>query len=237
MKNIYYSLIILFLGIPHFVSAQFEGQKFLSGSASIMFNGNKPKQSGSTDKYGYNFDINLGKFKSNTRASGWKVNTWLEGSKNQLRIYSNTGNEEFERSGINGIGAGIGRFWDFYKHFNDKTGIFAGPDLNLSYNRAHVYSTNNDATAIIKNSKNEVFLSFGVHAGLYYKLSEKWWITANIALANPAGISYSRSKQTVEETGDQGIQKTLNYYFNPRFTFPSVGFGLRFVMNGNQKDK
>ncbi|WP_159471051.1 hypothetical protein [Dyadobacter sp. 3J3] len=228
MKNIFYILIILVLGSSRLAFAQFEGQKFISGSASVSFNNRNPNEAKSTNSYGYDFDISLGKFKTNTVASGWRLNTSLAGSKAIYRTYPDGSAIEHDKSGIKGFGAGIGKFWQFYKHFNDKIGVYAGPNIDLSYNNSDTYSVSSGPSELIKTKANAVNLSAGISAGFYYKFSEKWWVTANIAASSPINVSYSMTKQTSEDSDYYVKQKTLNYGFSPSFTFPSVGFGLRY---------
>ncbi|MEO6684811.1 MAG: outer membrane beta-barrel protein [Dyadobacter sp.] len=230
MKNIFYFIAILILGFSQTALAQWEGQKFMSGSASIMFNNNNPDLQKSSNNYGYNFSVGLGKFKTSTRASGWNLNTSLSGSKQNLTTYINGIPINREKNGINGFGIGAGRFWQFYKHFNDKTGIFAGPNISGRYDNSVTYATTNDATALVKNKTNAITLSAGLNAGLYYKLSPKWWVTADIAFSDFANISYSITKTGVEIDEYTTRQKNLNYNFSPSFRFPSVGFGLRYFL-------
>lgn len=230
MKNIYYFIAMLILGSSEMVMAQWEGQKFISGTASVVFSNNNPDLLRSSNNYGYNFNVGLGKFKTSTKASGWNINTSLSGSKQNFTTYNNGVIKEDDKNGIKGFGIGAGHFWQFYKHFNDKVGIYAGPEINARYDNSKNYSTTNDNSTLVKNTTTAVTLSAGMSAGLYYKLSEKWWITSNIALSNFVNTSYANTKSGAINDNSSTNQKTFNYEFTPSFRFPSVGFGLRYFM-------
>jgi hypothetical protein len=230
MKNIYYFIVMLILGISEMAEAQLEGQKFISGSASLMFNNNNPDLQKSSNNYGYSFNVGLGRFKTSTRASGWNLNTSLSGSKQNFTTYNNGVPTNNEKNGINGFGVGVGRFWQFYKHFNDKVGIFVGPDVSVRYNNSSQYSNSGDGVSLVKSKTDAVSLSAGLSAGLYYKLSEKWWITGNIAISNFVNTNYSISKSGPDNRDYDITQKTFNYEFSPSFQFPSVGFGVRYFL-------
>lgn len=230
MKNIFYFIVMLILGVSEMAEAQWEGQKFISGSASLMFNNTNPDLQKPSNNYGYDFSVGLGKFETSTRASGWNLNTSLSGSKQNLTTYNNGIPTNNEKNGINGFGVGVGRFWQFYKHFNDKVGIFVGPDINVRYNNSSQYSNSGDGVSLVKSRTNVISLSAGLSAGLYYKLSEKWWITGNIAVSNFVNTNYSILKSGPENRDYDISQKTFNYEFTPSFSFPSVGFGLRYFL-------
>lgn len=230
MKNIYYFIVTLVLGFSQTTFAQWEGQKFIYGSASLDFINSNPDLQKSTNSYGYNFDLGIGKFKTSTRAVGWTLSTSLSGGKQNLTSYINGIPVNRDKNGIIGMGVGVGRFWQFYKHFNDKMGIFAGPDVNMLYNNAKTYSTTTDSRLLITNKSNVVSISGGLKAGVYYKLSPKWWVTGSIAFSNFASVSYTSLKSEIEDDVYTSNQKTLNYQFSPSFRFPNVGFGLRYFI-------
>lgn len=230
MKNIYSFIALLLLSSSEILLAQSEGQKFISGTASVNFNNTDPDLQKSSNTYGYNFDIGLGKFKSGTVASGWNLSTSLSGRKQNLTSYDNGVPFDRVKNGINGFGAGVGHFWQFYKHFNDKAGVFAGPEVNARYSNAKTYETTGNGQALIENKTNTVTLSAGLHAGLYYKLSPKWWITGSIALSDFASVNYTDLHSEVDLKAETTRQKTFNYAFSPSFRFPVVGFGLRYLV-------
>ena len=230
MKNIYYIIALLILSSSQTVLAQLEGQKFISGTASVNFSNTDPDLEKSSNNYGYNFDIGLGKFKTSTRASGWNLSTSLSGSKQNLTTYTNGNPTTREKNGINGFGVGVGRFWQFYKHFNEKVGIFAGPDINVRYNNSKTYETTSNGSALVENQINALTISAGLSVGLYYKLSQNWWITGSIALSDFASVNYTDLKSGVETDNYTTRQKTYNYQFSPSFRFPVVGFGVRYFL-------
>lgn len=231
MKNVLYLTIFLTIGSTGILLAQFEGKQFLSGSAGINFTNNNPKSQVSTNGYGYNFDISIGRFKTNTKAAGWRLTNSLGGAKNLFRTYDENGtSSDFEKSGINNIGVGVGRFWQYYKHFNDKIGIFGGPDIDLFFSKERQYDISPDSRYLSENKVNRIQLSIGVSAGIYYHFSEKWWITAGLAFSNPLAISYAFNSSRNMADNIVYKQNELNYSLSPNVTFPSVNFGLRYFL-------
>lgn len=227
MKNIYYLIVFLILGSSHMVFAQFEGRKFLAGSAGFVFNNSNPQNAKATNNYGYNIELSLGKFNTDTRASGWRFNTLLTGQKQIFNVYTQNSFTQLERSGINGFEIGAGRFWQFYKHFNEHVGIYAGPAVDVIYGDKTNYFVGSDQP-LSKNRTKTVMLSAGLNAGLYYKLSSKWWVTGSIAFSNPVNVTYTHIKQDQTDGRNNNIQKGVSYTFSPSFTFPSVAFGVRY---------
>lgn len=228
MKNIFFLFIMLLLGGSEMAHAQLEGKRFISGSAGINFSNQNPSLATSSNNYGYNFNINLGKFKTDTRVSGWSLSNSLGGKK--ANYYTNNNGESIiiDKSGINNVGFGLGKFWHFYKHFNDKLGIFGGPDINLGYLHAKEFSALSNSHELLETQTSKISLSFGLNAGLYYKLSEKWWVSGSLAFSNPFNVGYAFTKGEVGDQSHGRKTKELTYAFSPSFTFPSVGFGLRY---------
>lgn len=228
MKNIFFLAVLLTFSVAERVSAQFEGRRFISGTAQINFNNVNPEYGNEQHAYGYSFDVSLGKFKTNTRASGWNLSTSLTGQKQTYFVSANNNFYTYDKSGITSVGGAVGRFWHFYKHFNDKVGIFGGPNVNLSYTKGTLYAQGTNYQSLTRTATNEVAVALGLSAGLYYNLSEKWWITASLALSNPVSVDYTIAKTTVENEKGFDKAKTFNYSLQPAFTFPSVGLGVRY---------
>lgn len=227
MKNIIFLSIIL-LNLAETAHAQLAGKRFISGSAGINFSNQNPSQATSSNNYGYNFNINLGKFKTDTRVSGWTLSNSLGGKKDKYYTYNNGGSISNDRSGINNVGFGLGKFWHFYKHFNDKIGIFGGPTITLGYLHTKDFSTSGNGQTLMEKKTNKISVSFGLNAGLYYKLSEKWWLTGSLAFSDPFNVGYSFINSKSENQSYSGKAKQLTYAFSPVFTFPSVGLGLNY---------
>ena len=210
--------------------AQFEGRKFLSGSASVNLMNSKPENGNVTSSYGYNLDMSMGTFKTNTRSAGWRLSNSIVGGKQTFSYYNGNETVYYDNTGIRNAGAGIGRFWQFYKHFNNKTGIFAGPGVDLRFSHGSSYTTATDYRTLYNGKENMISLSAGLSAGIYYHFSEKWWVTASLAFATPVSVDYSfLSNDNITENTNYK-QQLLNYRFSPDFTFPSVGFGLRYFL-------
>jgi len=231
MKNILFITCLLVLGSTRFSIAQLDGKQFLSGSAGINFNNSNPASLGATHNYSYNFDISLGKFKSETRAVGWRISNSLGGGKMVYNIYNGSEVEQYERDGINRFGIGLGRFWHFYKQFNDKLGIYGGPEAGVSFLNTKSYSNQNESRSLMENRVQQIQLSLGLSAGFYYTFSEKWWVTASLAFANPVSVDYSFQRGRNVVTDENGKSNELTYRFSPVFNFPNVGLGLRYFYN------
>lgn len=224
MKRIFISTIILLFCTAGYIHAQFAGKKFISGSAGINFSNINPDQTISTNEYGYLINVQSGKFKSETRASGWNLSHSLYGGKSYTDYNGNT--EIYE--GIRNTGFGVGRFWEYYKHFNNKLGVFAGPNLSLNYSFTKGPSPD---TGLPNTTKaNTVALLAGLNAGLYYQLAEKWWITASLGFSNPVSLSYSAVETTQPASAQSVRTKSFNYKFAPVINFPSVGLGFRYFL-------
>jgi len=224
MKKIFISTIVLLCCTAGYIQAQFAGKKFISGAAAINFFNHNPDLTTSTNGYNYNIIVQAGKFTSETRASGWNFNHTLVGGKPYT---SYTGNTEIYK-GIGNVGFGVGRFWEYYKHFNNKLGVFAGPSINLNYD----YTKGPDPQYGFPNiSKGHtIALSVGLKAGMYYQLSEKWWITASLGYSDPVSISYSAVESKQPGSFESLTKNNFNYKFAPVINFPSVGLGFRYFL-------
>jgi hypothetical protein len=81
MKNLCFFTGFILCFITGQVFAQLQGRSFISGSAGIGFNQNNPAASKNTNRYGYEFDVLIGKFKTDNRATGWRLSNSLAGGK------------------------------------------------------------------------------------------------------------------------------------------------------------
>ncbi|KAA6430459.1 hypothetical protein FEM33_26035 [Dyadobacter flavalbus] len=223
MKKIFIFTLMLLFCTAGYIHAQFAGKKFISGAASIDFFNHNPDLTASTNGYNYNISIQAGKFKSETRASGWNLSHSLTGGKT---VFNNNENVETYK-GINSLGFSIGRFWQYYKHFNNKLGVFAGPNIDLGYTFAKGPSSEYN---LPNTQGHTIALTAGLSAGMYYQLSEKWWITASLAFSNPVFVSYSAFESTQQGTDETILTNTFNYKFAPAINFPAVGLGFRYFL-------
>lgn len=203
--------------------AQYTGKKFISGSADLTIYNNNPKSSSAYSSYGYSVDISLGKFVTETRVNGWSFSNSLLASKSFYYDYTN--GQENKKNQLNSIGFGVGKFLHFYKHFNNKLGIYGGPGINANYMISKSF-----ANYLDEKSNHYVSLNLGVSGSMYYQLSNRWWIQASLAYANPISIGY----EVVNNYGgtNEGWSKanSFKYNFTPNLTLPSVGLGLRYIL-------
>ncbi|TDE18503.1 hypothetical protein [Dyadobacter psychrotolerans] len=232
MKNIFFFVgIMIFLGNGTSF-AQFEGKKYVSGSFGLSFGNSNPVSGQAGQRYEYNLGFSLGKFKTETRASGWNLNSSLSGTENSTLQFDGSNFVESSGKGLNYFKIGAGRFWHFYKHINDKTGLFGGPEINANYSLNKEYG-NIGSSLLSVNTTKTIQLSMGLTAGVYYRFSDKWWGTASLAFSDPVSVGYSFLKQlksldpnTIETT--KNVQ--LGYRLSPSFSFPSVGLGFRYFL-------
>jgi len=232
MKNIFFFTGIIIFLVTGTASAQFEGKKFISGSAGVFFGNSNPVSGQAGQNYGYNVGLSLGKFKTETRVSGWSLNSSLGGAENNTLRFDGSNFAGTSGNGLNFFRIGAGHFWHFYKHINDKTGVFGGPEVNIDYSLNKDYNDSGNNLLFV-TTKKTIQLSMGLSAGIYYRLSEKWWATASLAFSNPVSVNYSFVKNTGPvDINTSGTTKNveLGYRLSPNFSFPSVGLGLRYFL-------
>lgn len=200
--------------------AQFEGKRFVSATAGVNFANHNPDSYPRTNNYGYNFNASFGKFQTSNMARGLNVSSFLSGGRS---FVSNNG-ETQTREGITDFGVGVGYFWQYYKHFNDKFGIFGGPNIDVMYSYGKSYGTPSSGS---EQQGHSFSLPFGVSGGAYYTLNERWWLTASLGFANLVSVGYSFSEIESPNT-DLVKHNAFEYKFSPTITFPSVSLGIRY---------
>ncbi|MCF2442901.1 hypothetical protein L0657_02950 [Dyadobacter sp. CY345] len=228
MKNIFYLAFLLAIGLSQSVQAQYTGKRFLTGTAGINFNNTNPANVQATAGYGYNFSFQKGKFHSETKASGWSLSSSMTGENRVYEIYRGTAYNRYEKKGIDNIEISVGRFWQYYKHFTDKFGIYAGPNVSLSYGQSHKYEFLGQD--LQDRHTNTIRAAFGLGAGIYYSFSERWWIQGSLAFSRPIYAEYSFGNARSLEFGTRSESTTLSYSVTPSFNFPNVGLGLRYFL-------
>jgi len=202
--------------------AQLEGKKFVSATVGLNFNNNNQDDYPTATNYGYNIDASFGKFKTANKASGFNIGTSLYGQK--ATVYTDGTREKFE--GITGFGVNTGYFWQRYKHFSDKFGIFGGPHVNVFYSYSKLLP--NQSSDNLLHRQHHISPQFGVSAGAYYALNERWWLTASLGFVNLLYVSYTIDKGEPWRTGNTTKSKTFDYKLSPNLTLPSVSLGLRY---------
>ncbi|MCF2488338.1 outer membrane beta-barrel protein [Dyadobacter sp. CY347] len=224
MKKPILLILLLQICLATTVMAQLEGRRFLSGGIGIDFSNTNPDLVEATNDYSGNINIGVGKFTTQNKAVGWNLSGYLGGQKTLRYV-----NGQYEpKSGINQYGVGVGRFWQFYKHFNEKIGIYAGPDVNLSFNYKKERLT--DQEDVNERKTYSTALSLGVGAGIYYRLSERWWLDASLGFATPFSVGYSKVDNDFIGSNTSSKANQFSYNLSPSFTFPSVGLGLRYFL-------
>lgn len=221
MKTIYYTFLLIFCSATGAL-AQLEGKRFISGNVSTDFNNYKPENGLSTNSYTYGFNIGLGKFKTATRTGEWSVFSNMRGNKQNFGL----NNDTLTIKGINLFGFGTGYRWNFYKHFNDKFGVFGGPGVSVRYAFSKQIQT--DGNDLFNQKSHEIAASLELNAGAYYALNDRWWLTASLAFSNPVFLAYTFGTSKSRTTATGYDNSGLKYQLSPSFNFPSVGVGLRY---------
>ncbi|WP_353721597.1 hypothetical protein [Dyadobacter sp. 676] len=201
---------------------QLEGRKFISASAGLNFSNDNQDDIPSSHNYGYDLNVNLGKFKTAGKASGWNISTSLKGEKNVQ--YRDGTSRSLE--GITGFGVGIGYFWQYYKHFSDKFGIFGGPHVNVLYSYAK--SLESQSTDILEHKNHQISPQFGLSAGAYYALNDRWWLTGSLGFIDLLYVSYTIDNGESLVYDGTNKNRTFNYKLSPNLALPSVSLGLRY---------
>jgi hypothetical protein len=221
MKAIYYILFLLLYPATAAL-AQLDGKRFISGSASTNFFATNPETGKSTNSYAYGVNLGRGKFKTATRVGEWSIFSNMTGSKQNITGATDT----ITVSGINVFSIGTGYSWSFYKHFNDKFGVFGGPGVSVKYDFGK--QTQGSGDNLYDYKSNEISASLQLSAGAYYILNDRWWLTASLAFSNPVYLAYTFGSSERRATGEGTDNTGLKYQLAPSFTFPSVGLGLRY---------
>jgi hypothetical protein len=222
MKKIILLFVIAFSFSTEVTLAQLVGKRFISGDMSAGFGNNNPDNSKATHGYNAGINVGLGKFKTETRASGWNLSTSLSGR----REYITLDNTLKAKDGIRGFGVGAGHFWHFYKHFNEKFGIYGGPGAGLDYlfAKSTIYNQNKP----FDTQYHAVSFSVSITAGAYYALSERWWVLGSLGFSQPILLKYTLENAKSLQDNDETITRSFNYGFVPAITFPNVALGLRY---------
>ena len=111
---------------------------------------------------------------------------------------------------------------------NEKIGIYAGPNVSANYNyRKERIDEQNDVN---DKKTHETTLALGVGAGVYYRLSERWWLDASLGFATPFSLGYTKINNDFIGSNTSSTSNQFTYNLSPSFTFPSVGLGLRYFL-------
>lgn len=222
MKNNITYIILLMTFSVSAAFGQLEGKRFISGSAGVGFNNQNPDAGSASHGYSYDIHLGFGKFKTATKTGEWRIISSLGGGKGNYYI----SNEPVTLKGIHSFSLGTGYYWNFYKHFSDKFGIFGGPGLTLDY--GFNKQVTNAGTVFYETKSNRVSFSFQIGAGAYYVLSERWWLTGSLGFSNPIYLAYNFGESSPFTPGPNSDNSGFEYKLNPSFNFPSVGLGLRY---------
>lgn len=228
MKNLIICLLTgAFVMAQSPVFAQFkEGEKFISGSFYLNLFDNKTKGIDSQyRRYNHAIDVSLGKFKSNTMATGWGLSHSLSFQKLE--------NFNIDPKPLQTLSFGIVRFWEFYKPLNDKFALYVRPDASLGYTFKNSFEVNDDK--IVRETRDNSFLlGFDISAGIAWRLAPKWAIYGGFAFSNPLFVSYGfgKTSNTVTPRPDGQYPQTntrgFAYSFSPQLSSGSIGLGFRY---------
>ncbi|MDR6803899.1 hypothetical protein J2Y45_001168 [Dyadobacter sp. BE34] len=228
MKNLIICLLTgAFVTAQSPALAQFkEGEKFISGSFYLNLFDNKVKDIDSQyRRYNHTIGVSMGKFKSNTMATGWGLSHSL--------AFQKLENFNIDPKPLQTLGFGIERFWEFYKPLNDKFALYVRPDAGLSYTLKNSFDVIDDRIAR-ETQDNSFLLGFDISAGIAWRLAPKWVMYGSFAFSNPIYISYGFGKitHTVNPRPDGQYPQTntrgFAYNFAPQLSSGSIGLGFRY---------
>ena len=219
MKKIKYYILLAILTTATVAHAQYAGKKYISGSGNISFQNNNYDHSTSENYSSYGLGIQIGKFITDTKSTAWTFNHNL--SVRSYSVYVNAAQND-RITDIGKFQFAVGRNVNFYKHFTDKLGIFGGPGVNLQY------TLSNNRMAAEKKASHYFSLNLGVSGSMYYRLSDRWWIEASLAYANPISLGYSSTNEYT--SGRWENSRSLEYSLKPQLSLPTVGLGLRYML-------
>lgn len=234
MKNLIYIPIIILLGMTSRVMAQYNGRHFVSGSGSIGFNTQNYKAiEGAKSRGAIGFDMSVGKFVTEQKVTGWSLRGGLTLQKTTKDVTDSSIWSD-KADGIEGYYAGIGKFWQYYKHVNEHWGFYGGPDIAASVNVDNEYHIQG-TTEYVHTRTTAFALGFSLKAGAYYKLSEKCWLNASFAFINPVYLSFERGSNTEYNGSTHNVLRKskmdkFNYALSPNLNLPAIGLGLTYFI-------
>jgi hypothetical protein len=214
--------------------AQYAGRHFVSGANSMEFATNDRKWLEGTQSSGtLSADLSVGKFVTDQKATGWTLRGGL-----MLRKTTKEEKDQYlwsgEDNGITGFHAGLGKFWQHYKHVNEHWGFYGGPAVQATVDVRNEYSLTSE-THYLHRRTSAIRLGLTLSAGAYYKLSEKCWLNASLAFINPLAIALEKQQDNTYEGSSRqllGESTTRNFYYQlkPDLYMPSVGLGFTYFV-------
>lgn len=219
------------------VFGQYAGRKFISGDAGIYFSSFKDDDTDvGLTRGGVSLAASLGRFTADNKAKGFLVKGGVGFDRYLPDTPSNTF-EDSRRNGINDYSFGTGMFWNYYKHFSSRIGIYGGPAVSLGYVYEQRYMVEFGGD-LVRRRNNTVNASLSLTGGAYYQFSPKWWLTISLAYSDPVTGSFTHGRNTGYDASSEGFVKRSSdrrdnifaYRFTPQLYLPSVGVGLTYFL-------
>lgn len=234
MKSTYLIAFFILFAAVNKASAQYEGREFIRGAGHLNFSNHKNSTVETSVSSG-NLDISLskGRFVTGNKATGFSLHGGI-GLSHMNDEAASLFPWRDKANGISGFTAGVGKFWQFYKHINENWGIYGEPSVGFDFSFSRAFSQE-VSDAYLRQEKYQYALALNLRAGAYYKLSEKWWLNASLGFSNPVSLSLENRKNNILTAVDHRLNSTIktntiNYQLTPALTLPSVGLGLTYFI-------
>lgn len=209
--------------------AQNSGRSFISGTLSYGLQSmNSDDNAVRNSTSAFTLDLNIGKFVSNNRVSGFRVS-------GNLTSYDEPENEVWgDRSnGITDYELGLGKFWQYYKPLGSQWGLYGQHDIGLGFNNQRRFARSGQ-TDYTKTITQTYSLDLSLSAGLYYTLSERWWFSATIGFGKPVSLQFKKASSEAYNSQHskflENNETDFTYRLIPEFNLPSVGFGVIYFL-------
>jgi hypothetical protein len=98
----------------------------------------------------------------------------------------------------------------------------------VGYTQGNIYRVRDDRGGLYRTQTAKFGLYAGLQAGLYYKLSEKWWVSGSLKFSEPFALDYMIKKDELGTTPTEHKTTEVKYRFASVFSIPAVGLGLRY---------
>lgn len=193
----------------------------ISDYSSDLYNGNDSNQ----DNFLFSFSPYYGKFIKDKLAIGIQLNTSYSNRKTH-----NLNNGVISSNWINKrTSVGLSFFLRKYYTINEKFGAFVRP--SLSYNHGFINEENNSfdssglKTRFSSNEGSDNSLSFGASLGLYYFISSRFSLEANLGNVF-ISKSFTRQKNKNESNGEvtntSSDSNSLDFNFVNQLSFDQI---------------
>lgn len=228
MKKLFTLLVLIMVGGQSF--SQVVGKKFINGSFNLLAANDRLKNlDWNNNALGLGADIALGTFHTEEHVSGWLVGA-------SISARSDSWSKDVYPWGDQGNGIGHfsfngGKFWQFYRHITSHWGLYGQHDVRFDFSNTKQFQ-NETVAEYSRSISQEYRIGFNLSAGTYYRLSDKWWFTASLAMSSPLYLGMTHKKSdyynSSGEISHTSKNNTLTYQLAPTLRLPSVNLGITY---------